>query len=39
MRPAPAAIVGMGGAVTDLAAVSRELAVYDPDLVQGTGKA
>jgi exopolyphosphatase/guanosine-5'-triphosphate,3'-diphosphate pyrophosphatase len=35
-RPAPDAIVGMGGAVTNLAAVSLELAVYDPDVVQGT---
>ena len=35
-RPAPATIVGMGGAVTNLAAVSRELAVYDPDVVHGT---
>ena len=35
-RPPPAAIVGMGGAVTNLAAVSHELAVYDPDVVHGT---
>jgi exopolyphosphatase/guanosine-5'-triphosphate,3'-diphosphate pyrophosphatase len=26
----------MGGAVTNLAAVSRELAEYDPDVVRGT---
>ena len=35
-RPAPDAIVGMGGAVTNLAAVKHELATYDPDVVQGT---
>jgi len=34
-RPAPDAIVGMGGAVTNLAAVKHELATYDPDIVQG----
>src|SRR5829696_7391266 len=32
----PDAIVGMGGAVTNLAAVKHELAAYDPDTVQGT---
>jgi exopolyphosphatase/guanosine-5'-triphosphate,3'-diphosphate pyrophosphatase len=35
-RPAPDAIVGMGGALTNLAAVERGLAVYDPDVVHGT---
>jgi exopolyphosphatase / guanosine-5'-triphosphate,3'-diphosphate pyrophosphatase len=35
-RPAPDALVGMGGAVTNLAAVMLELGSYDPDLVQGT---
>jgi exopolyphosphatase / guanosine-5'-triphosphate,3'-diphosphate pyrophosphatase len=35
-RPAPDALVGMGGAVTNLAAVKHELATYDPDVVQGT---
>lgn len=35
-RPAPDALVGMGGAVTNLAAVSHGLATYDPDVVQGT---
>jgi exopolyphosphatase/guanosine-5'-triphosphate,3'-diphosphate pyrophosphatase len=30
------AIVGMGGANTNLAAVKHELAKYDPDVVQGT---
>jgi len=35
-RPSPAALVGLGGAVTNLAAVRLELATYDPDVVQGT---
>ena len=35
-RAAPDAIVGMGGAVTNLAAVRHGLATYDPDVVQGT---
>ena len=35
-RPKPDAIVGMGGAVTNLAAVKHELATYDPDVVHGT---
>ena len=35
-RPTPDAIVGMGGAVTNLAAVARGLETYDPDVVQGT---
>jgi exopolyphosphatase/guanosine-5'-triphosphate,3'-diphosphate pyrophosphatase len=35
-RPSPAALVGMGGAVTNLAAVELGLAVYDPDMIQGT---
>ena len=34
-RPAPDALVGMGGAVTNLAAVSIGLAEYDPDRFQG----
>lgn len=34
-RPIPAALVGMGGAVTNLVAVSLELQPYDPDVVQG----
>jgi exopolyphosphatase/guanosine-5'-triphosphate,3'-diphosphate pyrophosphatase len=29
-------VVGMGGAVTNLAAVKHGLAVYDPDVVMGT---
>jgi exopolyphosphatase/guanosine-5'-triphosphate,3'-diphosphate pyrophosphatase len=35
-RPAPDRVIGMGGAVTNLAAVSHGLEVYDPDVVQGT---
>ncbi len=34
-RPAPAALVAMGGAVTNLTAVKLGLASYDPDIVQG----
>ncbi len=34
-RPAPDRLVGMGGAVTNIAAVKLELAAYDPDAVQG----
>ena len=35
-RPAPDALVGMGGAVSNLAAVKHGLAEYDPAVVQGT---
>jgi exopolyphosphatase/guanosine-5'-triphosphate,3'-diphosphate pyrophosphatase len=35
-RLAPDALVGMGGALTNLAAVKHELAAYDPDVVRGT---
>jgi exopolyphosphatase/guanosine-5'-triphosphate,3'-diphosphate pyrophosphatase len=35
-RPAPRALVGMGGAATNLAAVKHGLAAYDPEVVQGT---
>jgi exopolyphosphatase / guanosine-5'-triphosphate,3'-diphosphate pyrophosphatase len=35
-RQVPDALVGMGGAVTNLAAVKHGLATYDPDIVQGT---
>jgi exopolyphosphatase / guanosine-5'-triphosphate,3'-diphosphate pyrophosphatase len=35
-RPAPDALVGMGGAVTNLAAVQHDLAEYDPEVVRGT---
>ena len=35
-RPTPDALVGMGGAITNIAAVKHELTTYDPDVVQGT---
>jgi exopolyphosphatase/guanosine-5'-triphosphate,3'-diphosphate pyrophosphatase len=35
-RPRPATLVGMGGAVTNLTAVSYSMAKYDPDKIQGT---
>ena len=36
-RPAHTdALVGMGGAVTNMAAVKHGMAEYDPDVVQGT---
>ncbi|HEX6023354.1 MAG TPA: hypothetical protein VFZ00_15265 [Solirubrobacter sp.] len=35
-RPRPTAVVGMGGAVTNLAAVRHGLVDYDPDVVRGT---
>ena len=35
-RPPTDALVGMGGALTNLAAVKLALAEYDPDAVQGT---
>ena len=35
-RSSPDAVVGMGGALTNLAAVKHGLAEYDPELVQGT---
>jgi exopolyphosphatase/guanosine-5'-triphosphate,3'-diphosphate pyrophosphatase len=35
-RQRPAALVGVGGALTNLAAVRHRLASYDPDVVQGT---
>jgi exopolyphosphatase / guanosine-5'-triphosphate,3'-diphosphate pyrophosphatase len=35
-RLSPDALVGMGGANTNLAAVKHRLAAYDPDVVQGT---
>jgi len=35
-RPAPNALVAMGGAVTNIAAVKHGLTTYDPDVVQGT---
>jgi len=35
-HPRPDAVVGMGGTVTNLAAVSLQLSPYDPDRIQGT---
>ena len=35
-RPQPAAVIGMGGANTNLAAVRHGLAEYDSEVVQGT---
>jgi exopolyphosphatase/guanosine-5'-triphosphate,3'-diphosphate pyrophosphatase len=35
-RPPPDAVIGLGGANTNLAAVSHGLAVYDPAVVHGT---
>ncbi len=35
-RPSPDALVGMGGAITNIAAVKHGLAKYDPDVVQGS---
>ena len=35
-RPTPDALVGMGGAITNITAVSYGMAAYDPDRVQGT---
>ncbi len=35
-RPTPDGLVGMGGAITNITAVMHELAVYDPEIVQGT---
>jgi exopolyphosphatase / guanosine-5'-triphosphate,3'-diphosphate pyrophosphatase len=35
-RPTPDVLVGMGGAVTNITAVSHCLAAYDPEVVQGS---
>jgi len=35
-RKPPEALVAMGGAVTNIAAVKHAMAVYDPDVVQGS---
>jgi exopolyphosphatase/guanosine-5'-triphosphate,3'-diphosphate pyrophosphatase len=35
-RPRPGALVGMGGAVTNLAAVKAGLTKYDPNVIQGS---
>jgi exopolyphosphatase/guanosine-5'-triphosphate,3'-diphosphate pyrophosphatase len=34
-RPVPDVVVGMGGALTNLAAVKHQLATYDPSVIQG----
>jgi len=35
-RDAPEAVVGMGGAITNLAAVQQGLAAYDPEVIHGS---
>ena len=35
-RDSPDLLVGMGGAVTNIAAVSHHMTKYDPDVIQGT---
>ena len=35
-RPPVDALVGMGGAITNITAVKHQLVTYDPDIVQGT---
>jgi exopolyphosphatase/guanosine-5'-triphosphate,3'-diphosphate pyrophosphatase len=35
-RPSPEALVGMGGAITNIAAVKHQMAKYDPDVIQGS---
>ncbi len=35
-RPSPDTLVGMGGAITNIAAVKHQMAKYDPDLIQGS---
>lgn len=35
-RPSPDALVGMGGAITNIAAVKHQMAKYDPDVIQGS---
>ncbi len=35
-RASPSALVGMGGAITNITAVKHGLARYDPEIVQGT---
>lgn len=35
-RSSPDALVGMGGAITNMAAVKHQMAKYDPDVIQGS---
>ena len=35
-RPQPDSLAGMGGAITNLTAVSYKMAKYDPDVIQGS---
>jgi exopolyphosphatase/guanosine-5'-triphosphate,3'-diphosphate pyrophosphatase len=35
-RPSPDVLVGMGGAITNMAAVKHSLAKYDPNVIQGS---
>ena len=35
-RPSPHALVGMGGAITNIAAAKHQMAKYDPDVIQGS---
>jgi len=35
-RASPDRLVGMGGAITNIAAVGHHMAQYDPDVIQGT---
>ena len=35
-RPSPTALVGMGGAITNIAAVKHQMAKYDPNVIQGS---
>ena len=35
-RPSPDSLVGMGGVLTNLAAVKHKLAKYDPNVIQGS---
>jgi exopolyphosphatase/guanosine-5'-triphosphate,3'-diphosphate pyrophosphatase len=35
-RPSPDGLVGMGGAITNIAAVKHQMAKYDPDVIQGS---
>ena len=35
-RPSPDTLVGMGGAITNMAAVKHKMAKYDPNVIQGS---